>query len=182
MRDYQSTWLSPTVDPGQIWLIEQNSESPLCAVDRNALTNVNAVIYDRVLAPVVAEVLPIGGYAEPLPVVRHATGPAISPRAVELAAEGWSAAQLIQPSSGGRSRLHILPPALVRAGAAADLPVRVIAKPAADRHRVLGVGLPELAEFLGEFGDDEPLTLVFGPFFTGSGAQPSAFAVNGLAG
>src|SRR5215469_7871635 len=182
MRDYQSTWLSPTVDPGQIWLIEQNSESPLCAVDRNALTNVNAVIYDRVLAPVVAEVLPIGGYAEPLPVVRHATGPAISPRAVELAAEGWSVAQLIQPSSGGRSRLHVLPPALVRAGVAGDLPIRVIAKAAADRRRMLDVGLPELAEIPGELGDDELLTLVFGPFFTGRGAQPSAFAVNGLAG
>jgi len=182
MHDYQSPWLSPTVDSGQIWLIEQRPALSLCALDRDALTNVNAVLYDRILAPLIAEVLPIGGYAEPLPVTQRATGPAISPRAIELAAEGWSVAQLIQPSLGGRSRLHILPPALVRAGTAADLQVQLIAKPVADRHRVLGVGLPELAEILDEFGEDELLTLVFGPFFTRKAAQPSAFAVNGLAG
>jgi len=58
----------------------------------------------------------------------------------------------------------------------------VIAKAAADRCRVLDLGLHELSEFLGEFGKDELLTLVFGPVVARNTAQASAFIANGLAG
>jgi len=182
MRDYRSARQPPTVDPGQIWLAEQDPAWPLSAVDRDALTNANVVIYDRALAPLVVQVLPIGGYAEPLPVAGHATGPAISQRALALAGEGWSVAQLVEASPSGRLRMRILPPALVRAGGAGDLPVRVIAKAAADRCRVLDLGLHELSEFLGEFAKDELLTLVFGPVFARGAVQAHAFTANGLAG
>ena len=182
MRDCRSARPSPTVYPGQIWLVEQDPGLPLSNVDRDVLTSSNVVIYDRALAPLVAQVLPIGGYAEPLAVMGHANGPVISPRALALAREGWSVAQLIEASSTGRLRMRILPAALVRAGGAGDLPVRVIAKAAADRCRVFDLGLDELDEFLGEFAKDELLTLVFGPVIARNAAQPHAFTANALAG
>ncbi|MGC2200667.1 MAG: hypothetical protein WA633_11055, partial [Stellaceae bacterium] len=96
--------------------------------------------------------------------------------------EGWSVAQLVEASPSRRSRMRILPPALLRAGGAGDLPVRVIAKAAGDRCRVLDVGLDELAEFLTEFGEDELLTLVFGPVTARNAAQAHAFAAHAVAG
>jgi hypothetical protein len=180
MRDYRSARQPPTVHPGQIWLIEQDPARPLSLVDRDALTNANAVIYDRALASLVAQVLPIGGYAEPLPLMGPATGPAISQRALALAGEGWSVAQLVEANPSRRLRMGILPPALARAGG--DLPVRVIAKAAADRCRIVDLVLPELAEFLSEFGNDELLTLIYGPLVARGAAQAHAFATNGLAG
>src|SRR5262245_1427281 len=66
MRDYRSTGQPSTVHPGQIWLIEQDPARPLSLADRDALRNANVVIYDRALEPLVAQVLPIGRYAEPL--------------------------------------------------------------------------------------------------------------------
>jgi len=139
------------------------------------------VIYDRTLAPLVAEMLPIGGYAEPLSLTGQGTG-AISRRALELAGEGWSVVQLLEASPGRRARMHILPPALIRPDGIGDLPVRVIAKTGGDRYRAFDVGLHELAEFIGQFDDDEPLTLVFGPVVIRSPAQAHAFTANGLAG
>jgi hypothetical protein len=182
MCDYRSARQPQTVEPGQIWLVEQDPAWPLSAVDRDALTSANVVIYDRALAPLVAQVLPIGGYAEPLPATGHAAGPAISPRALALAHEGWSVAQLVEASPSRRLRMGILPPAMLRAGRTGDLSVRVIAKAAADRCRVLDVGSDELAGFLSEFGKDEPLTLVFGPVTARHAAQAHAYTANGLAG
>ena len=71
---------------------------------------------------------------------------------------------------------------MLRAGRTGDLPVRVIAKVAADRCRVLDVGSDELAEFLSEFGKDELLTLIFGPVTARHAAQAHAYTANGLAG
>ena len=96
MCDYRSARQPQTVEPGQIWLVEQDPAWPLSAVDRDALTSANVMIYDRALAPLVAQVLPIGGYAEPLPATGHAAGPAISPRALRVgrrragASRNWS--------------------------------------------------------------------------------------------
>jgi hypothetical protein len=172
MCDYRPARQPPTVDPGQIWFVEHDPARPLSAVDHDALTSANVVIYDRRLAPLVAQVLPIGGYAEPLALPGHATHPAISPRALALAAEGWSVAQLVQANPGRASRLPLT------LAVADRLPVRVIAKAATDRWRVLNIGVHEL----GEFRTDELLTLIFGPFATGRAAQVYDFAVNGLAG
>jgi hypothetical protein len=182
MREDRPSLHPPTVDAGQIWVVEQDSASALSAVDRDALTHADVVIYDRALAPLVAEILPIGGYAEPASITGHATGSRISPRAVELAGEGWSVVRLVEAGPGRRQRLHILPPALARANGAGDAPVRVIAKTVGERYRVIDVGLDELAELIGEFGEDELLTLVFGPVVIRSAAQAHAFTANGLAG
>jgi hypothetical protein len=182
MREDRPSLHPPTVDAGQIWVVEQDSASALSAVDRDALTHADVVIYDRALAPLVAEILPIGGYAEPAEITGQATGSTISPRAVELAGEGWSVVRLVEAGPGRRQRLHILPPALVRANGIGDPPVRVIAKTGGERYHAVDVGLHELPEFLGEIGGDELLTLVFAPVVIRSAAQAHAFTANGLAG
>ncbi len=182
MREDRPLRQPPNIDPGQIWVVEQDPAGALSPIDRAALADANVVLYDRALAPLVAEALPIGGYAEPLPPIMPLAGSAIAPRALELAGEGWSVVQLVEANPGHRSRLHILPPVLVRASRTSDLPVRVIAKTGADRYRVSDVGLHELGEFIGEFGADELLTLIFEPVAPHRPAPAHAFTANGLAG
>jgi hypothetical protein len=78
--------------------------------------------------------------------------------------------------------MHILPPVLVRADGAGDFLVRVIAKAAAGRCRVVDLGVRELPEFFGECGNDELLTLVIGPVVARNTAQAHAFAAHAVAG
>src|SRR5689334_11093916 len=80
MRDGQSVPQLPGVLSGQIWLVEHDAGMPLSLVDRAVLAAANVVLYDRALASLVAQLLPLGAYAEPLPGVEPATGPAITPR------------------------------------------------------------------------------------------------------
>jgi hypothetical protein len=162
MRDDLPSRRLPTINPGEIWVVEHDPASELSALDRDALTNANAVIYDRALAPLVALVLPMGAYAEPLSLAERLAGPVIAPRAFELAQKGWSVVQLVEPRPERRCRMHLCPPALVRASGG-ELPVLVIAKAANDRHQQRDACLNTLPELIGEFGDDDLLTVVFGP-------------------
>jgi hypothetical protein len=171
-----------SVDPGQIWLIEHDPSTALGALDRVALTHANVVLYDRALAALVAQALPIGAYAEPLPATSTAAGPAIAPRALDFAGEGWSVVQLVAAGPAWRARLPILPPALLRAQRSGALPVRVIVKSTGDRHHQWDASLDDVAELVRGSGDDELLTLVFGPVASRHPAQPHAFTANGLAG
>jgi hypothetical protein len=84
MRDGQSVPQLPDVLPGQIWLLEHGAGMPLSPLDRAVLAAANVVLYDRALASLVARLLPLGAYAEPLPGVEPATGPAITPRALDF--------------------------------------------------------------------------------------------------
>jgi hypothetical protein len=92
----------PTIEPGQIWLIEHDPAAPISGIDRDALCQANVVLYDRALATLVAESLPLGGYAEPL----SAADPAISQRALALAGQGWSVVQIVAARPSHRARLH----------------------------------------------------------------------------
>jgi hypothetical protein len=103
MRDDGATTESVAVLPGQVWLIEHDPETALSAIDRDALAEANVVLYDRALAPLLSEILPLGGYAEPLPLA----GAILSPRARDLAAEGWSVVQLVAATTARRGCLHI---------------------------------------------------------------------------
>src|SRR5271165_6323800 len=105
MRKNERTDDAPNVRPGQICLIEQSAATGLVALDRGALGSADVVLYDRALAALVAPLVPAGGYAEPLSADGAANGPAISPRALKLAADGWSVVQLIEPCRGWRKRL-----------------------------------------------------------------------------
>src|SRR5438552_8308104 len=182
MRENRPSPHLPSVDPGQIWLIEHEPATALGAFDRAVLTHANVVLYDRTLAPLVAQVLPIGAYAEPLSAATVAAGPAVTPRALDFAAEGWSVVQLVAAGPAWRARLPIVPPPLLRAHRTGALPVRVIAKGAGGGHHEWDASFDDLAELLRETGDDELLTLVFGPVVLRHPAHAHAFTANGLAG
>ena len=182
MRENRPSPHLPSVDPGQIWLIEHDPAIALGALDRAVLTHANVVLYDHALAPLVAQILPIGAYAEPLSALTMAAGPAVSPRALDFAAEGWSVGQLIAAAPAWRARLPIVPPALIRAHRSGALPMRVITKGAAGGHTEWDANLDDIAELLRDSGDDELLTLVFGPVALRHPAHEHAFTANGLAG
>jgi hypothetical protein len=181
MRDDGLPRQSATIEPGQIWLVEHDA-AELSLLDRAVLSGANVVLYDRALAPVLAQSLPLGAYAEPLSPTIAGAAPAIAPRALDFAAEGWSVVQLVSAGPAWRARLPILPPMLSRAHRDAGLPVRVNAKDAHRRERDIHTSVEELAELLREFGADERLTLVFGPLVAHRVAPAHAFTANGLAG
>jgi hypothetical protein len=174
MRDSKSPPL-PTLSPSQLWVIEQAPAAILSELDRDALTHANVIIYDRSLARVVADVLPLGGYAEPLSFPCHAAGRALSPRALQFAADGWSVVQLVERSPCWRERLHQAPGELSRASRAGNAAVRLIAKQGAERYRELGADFDDADQ-------DHPMTVIFGPIAAGGTAQVYPFTANGLAG
>ena len=187
MRDGQSVPQNPVTPladilPGQIWLSEQDPAAPLSRLDRAAVAGANVVLYDRALAPLVARALPIGGYAEPLPGVEAASGPAIAARAVDFAGEGWSVVQLVAAGPVWRARLANLPTGLLRARGNSALPVRLINKTANGRHRDIETDLTDVADRVRGFAEHERLTLILGPVNAPRSAHAHAFTANGLAG
>lgn len=176
--------LALMLEPGQIWVVEQAFATALSALHRDALGRANVVLYDRALAPLVAKVLPIGTYAEPLPYTGAAgaqtAASAISPRAFQFAADGWSVVQLVEAHGGWRRRL--LDAAIYKPNGCFDVPLLAIATTAADRHRRRDGRLRDLAAVVAEFDDDELLTLILGPLGVRYPSQGHAFTANGLAG
>jgi hypothetical protein len=165
----------PTLQPSQLWVIEQGSATALSELDRDALTSANVVIYDRALTGVVADVLPLGGYAEPLSFSCEAAGRALSPRALQFAADGWSVVQLVEASPCWRERLHQAPGELSGMSTGGIAAIRLIAKQGAERYQELGADLDDADH-------DHPMTVIFGPIATRSTAQVYPFTGNGLAG
>jgi len=172
--------LAAAVLPGEFWLIEQPAGEKLCSLDRSALGSADIVIYDPPLAALVAQVLPIGKYAEPL-FHNGETQPAISPRALRFAAEGWRVAQLLEARHGSNQRLFNAVEALTHLQAD-DLPLLAIAKRGVDGEQLHDGSLRDLLELIDKFAADDPLTLILGPLVAGCVAPPYAFAGNGLAG
>ena len=181
MRDPGSPPL-PTLRPSQLWVIEQAQATALSELDRDALTSANVVIYDRALAGVVADVLPLGGYAEPLSFSCQAAGRALSPRALQFAADGFSVVQLVLASPCWRERLHQAPRELSLVGDGGNAAVRLIAKQGAERYRELGADLDHLPGLVDDVDQGDPMTVIFGPIAARSTAQLYPFTANGLAG
>jgi hypothetical protein len=182
MRDSQYSGARTTVKPGQVWLIEHTSARALSPFDRTVLTGADVVIYDRALARVVASVLPLGAYAEPMPLDPSPAGLAISARALGFAVDGWSVAQLVETHADRRSRLRLTSDALVSLGCPDDLPVQVVTKRTPYRHRERNTCLQTLHGLADDFADDDLLTLAFGPLMGRYQAPCHAFTANGLAG
>jgi siroheme synthase len=180
MGEDERSKLAATAQPGEYWLIEQPPGMGLSSLDRSALGSADIVIHDRSLAALVAQVLPIGRYAEPL-FHNGQAQPAVSPRALRFAAEGWRVAQLLEARQGDHQRLHDAVEALIQLQAD-DLPLRAIAKRAVDGQQLRDGRLHGLPELIAEFAADDPLTLILGPLVAGCAAPPHAFAGNGLAG
>jgi siroheme synthase len=182
MRETPTSWPQPAVKPGQIWLVEHRSAMPLFSCDRAALTSADVVLYDGALAPFAASVLPAGAYAEPLSYAVQAARFALSPRALALAARGWSVAQLVETRSDTRLRLQSAAEALLSLGCAEELPVLIIAKRRPYRQREREACLRTLPSLAGELSDEDSLSLVFGPVVARYPAPCHVFATNGLAG
>jgi hypothetical protein len=180
MGDDRRSTLEATVRPGEFWLIEKSSAAELCSFDRGALSSADIVVYDRPLASLVAQVLPIGGYAEPLS--RDGTArPAISPRALRFAGEGWRVAQLLETRHGDSQRLRDAVKALIQLYAD-DLPLAAIAKGAVESPRSWQGCLRDLPELIDDLTAADSLTVILGPLPVGFPAPTHAFAGNGLAG
>lgn len=171
----------PNIQPGQIWLIEHQG-AELCPLDRAALTEANVVLYDPALAGFVAEILPLGSYAEPLSPDTRGAGPAISARALDFAAQGWSVVQLVAAGPDWRAGAQGTGDAFRSASAAGWTTVRVIAKAAGCAYRSRDGRLPNLSALIEGLSGDDPLTLVLGNFAPPAPVEGRAFTANGLAG
>jgi hypothetical protein len=95
----------PSVAPGQLWLIELAADDSGEPELRRILDEANVVIYDRVLANVVAAALPLGTYAEPATSADAAGDPAAA-RAARFVADGWSVVRLVPSPPSQRERLR----------------------------------------------------------------------------
>jgi hypothetical protein len=116
---------------GRICLIEEPEAGPFSDRAGAVLADADAVLYERALEPLIAQLLPAGGYAELLPAgaEEEALG-----RALKLAADGWRVVQLVRPGHGWRRRVCI-----AAAGLGGD-PARHLWDAAADEPLALVVG------------------------------------------
>jgi len=182
MREDRRAADGPNIEPGQIWLIEQTVATGLFAPDRGAFAGADVVLYDRALAPLLAFLVPPSGYAEPLSADADEGEPAISGRALKLAADGWSVVQLIQPTCRWRRRLRHAAAELAPLNGARSLPIQLIAKTATARCRSREARVPDLPELIDAVTEDEFLTLIVGPLAGRTPAVACVLIGNGLAG
>jgi hypothetical protein len=92
------------IRPGQLWLIELPMNSEPSSALRRVLGDANVLIYDRSLTDIVANYLPIGGYAEPA-ARGNEDGDPTAARAVQFALDGWSVVRLVPARPTQRERL-----------------------------------------------------------------------------
>jgi hypothetical protein len=98
--------LAAAIRPGEIWLVEQALDADLAPLDRDAVATANVILYDRALEAMVAEILPLGTYAEPLAREGQGAAPAISSRARRFAEDGWSVVQIVEARPGWREQVQ----------------------------------------------------------------------------
>jgi hypothetical protein len=166
---------------GQIWLIETPVTDDLSALDKGVLRRADVILYDCALASLIADAPLTSGYAEPLSAEVEEDAPAISARALKLASEGWSVAQLVQPCHRWRRRLRGIAEELGRLSLTGNLAIRRIAKTAADPFPIREARLSDLPELVDGTAGDVPLTVIVGPL-AGAASVSYAVTANGLAG
>jgi hypothetical protein len=88
----------PDLAGGQFWLIEISPTNELSTLHRKIVTESNVIIYDRSLEAIVAEALPLGGYAEPDSSAQAAQ------RCVRFVRDGWSVVRLVDRQTPARRR------------------------------------------------------------------------------
>jgi hypothetical protein len=162
----------PEVALGQLWLVGLSGFNPqLPTATRRVVTAANVVIYDRALAPIVAVLLPPGGYAEP------AADDAFE-RCIGFASDGWSVLRLLA-GDDWNDRVGRLAVQL-QATTARGKRVSLFAESDDGDCDSAQVALDRLAAAIGAHRRHDRLTIVIP---AGSGAtQLHAVAANGLAG
>ena len=178
----------PVMRPGQLWLIELPTTAPEFApLEYRALSNANVVIYDRALAPAVARLLPLGGYAEPAAAIdgQSAAG---SERCIRFVRDGWSVARLFHPGvqSGREERLDTIRQLSYRllTEMPADLPVRIFVSKGRGRYESNETQLYRLDAMIAEYVSARSSTVTIVLDVTDTGGEPrfSVASANGLAG
>jgi hypothetical protein len=176
---YEQRRNEPAFEPGQIWVVECEAAS-LRAFHTELLSRASVVLYDRALVTAVAEALPLGVYAEPLPATAPA-GPSIAPRAVEFAADGWSVLQLVETRPGRRQLLRCVTEDLNRTSGI-KAPLLAIGTISASRYRYRCDTAKDLAIVAAALPSDELLSLTFASPVADPPAPGQVFTANGLAG
>lgn len=177
----------PVMRPGQLCLVELPSTAPEFApLEYRALSNANVIIYDRTLAPTVARLLPLGGYAEPVPSIdgQSAAG---SERCIRFVRDGWSVARLFDPGvQSCRERLDTIRQLSYRllTEMPADLPVRIFVSAGRGRYERNETQLYRLDAMIAEYASVRSSTFTIVLDVTDTGGEPrfSVASANGLAG
>jgi hypothetical protein len=180
----------PGAGPGRLYLIEHRSdELGLSAAERAALAGANIIVYERSLAALVAAILPLGAYAEPVSEAGRAQNGPVFERCLKFALDGWSVVQLIERRPGAeRARwTRDATEQLVNAGVSIDTPVRVLVEsgsggPLSIETRLRSADAVIADRLLPNGAMPDGVMIVFGPIGPGPAPQLYAFAANGLAG
>jgi hypothetical protein len=173
--------------PGQLWLVELPATAPEFApLEYRALGNANVVIYDRALAPTIARLLPLGGYAEPAASSGGQSG-AEAERCARFVRDGWSVARLFCPSfHSGRERLDTIRQLSYRllSEMPADLPVLVFVSAGRGGYERNETRLSRLGGVIAAYASVRCSTFTIVLDVTDTGGTPrfSVASANGLAG
>jgi hypothetical protein len=174
--------------PGQLWLVEFPATAPeFTPLEYRALSDANVVIYDRALAPTVAGLLPLGGYAEPAASIDGQCG-AGAERCFRFVRDGWSVARLFYPGPlTGRERLDKigqLSRRLLTIQTPADLPVQIFVSRGRGRYERNQTQLSRLDTIIAANASVRSSTFTIVLDVTGSGGAPrfNVASANGLAG
>ena len=171
----------PLAAPGQLWLVEAADGVALSAAAERVFDGVNVVVYDRALADVVADRLPLGGYAEPAP----ARSDLAASRAVGFAHDGWSVVRLLPARLAPRDRtrrVQDIVDELAAAKIAGGLPVLLLAEGADGIEELITARFDDLASIVASYPRDTRLTIVIEAFAAAAAAGRHAIVANGLAG
>ena len=170
----------PAVAPGQLWLAELAAGAPFSAPACHVLGSANVLIYDRALADLVANALPLGGYAEPA-----LDAEAAAARGVHFARDGWSVARLLAARLAPRERTRRVQDVVVELAAAkvaGQLPVQILAEAPHGIEEYLSVRFDELTAVVARFPRETQLAIVIDAFGGGAASRVHHIAANGLAG
>ena len=141
------------------------------------------MVYDRVLADIVAGALPLGGYAEPAQKLDAGSAVGAAARAVRFARDGWSVARALSaglaPRERGRRIQEIIDELAVPP---APPPVTILAEAADGIEERLEVRFDDLPTIVASYPRDTRLTIVIDANASSAAVRLRAVGANGLAG
>jgi hypothetical protein len=174
------------VAPGQLWVVELSATEPsLSPFEYLVITTANVVIYDRPLAPMVAKVLPLGGYAEPASSSGERNLDQAWERCLRFARDGWSVVRLVEhsPLAQHRSeRIQYLAERLTAAEIPANLPVLLFVDAGGDTYEKTEAHLGALSPVIGARCVERRLSIAFTVISVEVAPHLSVASSNGLAG
>jgi len=181
-RNPQRTSHLPSVQPGQLWLIEARPGGVLSAPARPAVAGANVVVYDRALAGALSDGLPLGTYAEAATEGLH---DASLSRCVRFARDGWSVARILAAPASQRDRvagIRSLAKQIAGDRPAADIAVTVIGELPDGICEPTHSKLDRLDLTVVTYPQDAHLTVVVDGVGSPGAARLQPVAGNGLAG